>query len=567
MKNIFQNKHIRNLTYISLLTIPIALFVFKFSVLYRHGVFQGEDWDYFAQSYEAARQTILHYHQFPWWNSWSLGGVPLFANPQFGLFSIQMLLVLIFGTVSGLHLSVLVYMAIGFWGMYVLLSRLGAKSKIVIASLSYIWVFSGFTTWHIFSGHLTFTTYFLCPWLFMSVLNIHKKYSWIWFALIASIMIQSAAHYITIEALLIAALIAIAQLCLVGYRRRALRPKHLFTLIRPYLLSVAAILIICGPRLFYTFEFLHDYPRLQPLDPPSSLSLLTASLAFRHPANPSTLSASGSAPYLWTEYANYFGLITLGLFAYLLFRSMESIRKIELKDWLLLLGIALSAIIALGAFSRVSPYAILHHLPIFDQMRVPSRFVCWISLGVILFLHKMPRKPVLYVLLIISVIDVFVANYPALSYTQKPYIENQHKSENFEQYSFFDTTPELGQAGIGSLQNLRLLRATQQNFGEVYGYEPILNAGEYYFSPGTIRCGINQGCKFVLTNNARVVSWSPHAIRLQRTGNGPIKLNMNPGKSWRVNNEPIFKDYQVLELGKEFVINSSQQNITVSFKP
>jgi len=64
-QKLFSQKIVRTLGYALIVTLPVFLFIFKFSVINRNGIFRGEDWDYFAQSYEAARQSILHYHQFP----------------------------------------------------------------------------------------------------------------------------------------------------------------------------------------------------------------------------------------------------------------------------------------------------------------------------------------------------------------------------------------------------------------------------------------------------------------------------------------------------------------------
>jgi len=198
-------------------------------------------------------------------------------------------------------------------------------------------------------------------------------------------------------------------------------------------------------------------------------------------------------------------------------------------------------------------------------MRVPSRFVCWFAFGVILFLIKLPKKPLTYILLIISIIDVALANYSIMGYPQKPY--TQEASGQFVQYEFFQTSPDIGQNNIMNLQNLRLLRATQKNIGEVYAYEPILNVGEYYFYPGTDICGINKGCTFVKTKNADLVSWSPQRIVLKRTSFGPININMNPGKVWLVNGRSIFSNYRVLEQKKPFIINDPSNNIVITFSP
>lgn len=564
----FSHFNLGTLAYCLLVTLPVVIYVFKFSLLYRHGIFQGEDWDYFAQSYEAARVSILHYHQFPWWNPWMDGGQPLFANPQFGLFSLQMPLVLLFGTVAGLHYSILVYFILGFWGMYLLLRKLGSESKTLTVLLSYIWLFSGFSAWHLAGGHFTFAIYLLSPWAFLTILNIDQKHGWIWFGLVASLLIQTASHYLTVEVLSICAVVAIVQIGRQIYKKHFKTFKVLYPIMLPYVLASGLILILCGMRLYYTFQFTHEFPRPEPLDPPESVKLFIASITFRHPVDPGSLTTLGITHYTWSEYADYFGLTTIFLFCYLLVKKLDNIRSMDFRDWSILLAIAGAALISLGASpNRFSLFGMLHHLPFFDQMRVPSRFICWFVLGVILFLVKLPRKPIVYVLLVIAVIDVFVAHYSVLNYPQKRYVSAVDHSRQFQQYEFFRADPNLGQLGVMNIQDYRLLRATQQNYGEVYGYEPILNTGEYYYIPGTTRCGINKGCSFVLTKNAKVTKWSPLAVNLRRTGPGDIKINMNPGKVWQVNGKSPFKTYRILELQRDFVIHDTSKNIRIVFRP
>jgi len=558
----------RKLVYVILLSLPVILYIFKFSILNRNGIFRGEDWDYFAQNYEAARVSILHYHQFPWWNPWLNGGQPLFANPQFGLFSIQMPLILLFGTVAGLHISLLFYFVLGFWGMYLLLQRVGSTSRLITALLSYIWVFSGFSSWHLSGGHFTFAIYLLTPWMFLTMLNIRKKRGWLWFGLASSALILAAAHYLTIEALAICGFIAAFQIIKDYYNKKQRNFKSLLSILKPYIFAVILIGVLCGFRLIYTFQFTHEYPRIEALDPPESWKLFIASITFRHPIDPITLTPLGVTHYGWTEYADYFGLITTGLFFYQLVRRFESkLRSISLNEWLLLGATGLAGLLLFGNFSGVSPYSIMHHLPIFNQMRVPSRFICWLVLGIILYMARLPKKPVVYVLLIVSLADVFLAGYPSINYPQAPYNQVSSTSAPFKQYEFYMADPAIGQIGIINLQNMHLLRGTQQNIGEVYGYEPVLDIAEYYYLPGPATCGINKGCEFVLTKNATVTYWSPGKIDLRRTASGPIKLNMNPGKVWQVNGKSTFADYKILELQKSFIINDTSQNITISYHP
>jgi hypothetical protein len=560
-----QKKWLKVGCFIFLLSLPVVLYAWHFAIVNRRSVFAAADWDEFSQMYEAARISILKYHQFPWWNPWSVGGEPLFGNPQFGLFSIPMALVLLFGTVVGLHLTVMVYFILGFWGMYLLLEKLGTRSRIISALLSYIWTFSGFATLHMIGGHLTFSVYLLAPWAFLTLLNIERRFGWLWFALVISLMIHTAPHYMSVETVLICLPLLFVKATRTLKASPHAKTKQVLIALKPYIFAAGLILLLTGVKLIYTFQFLHQYPRLTPVDPPESLKLFIASLTFRHPANPTTLS---NTAYGWVEYGNYIGVITLGLFSYFVIRKLEKLRSFTLREWALLVSIFLAGLISLGSFAKLSPFNILHHFPLFDQMRVPSRFICWLTFGIIIFLAKLPAKKIIYIFLAISALDVFGANYTLLNSGAQPaYIAPSHPSRQFEQYEFYKADPALGQIGILSLQNLRLLQATQNNYGEIYAYEPVLNIGEYYYLPGTKRCGVNKSCHFVLTNNARVIEWSPHKIIIQRTASGPIKLNMNPGKVWKVNGKSVFANYRILELGQDFVINDTSKKIVVKYSP
>ena len=63
------------------------------------------DWDLFLQKHEAARRTIALWGQFPWWDPWCRGGFPLASNPQCGVISVAMPLILAFGTSVGMRLA------------------------------------------------------------------------------------------------------------------------------------------------------------------------------------------------------------------------------------------------------------------------------------------------------------------------------------------------------------------------------------------------------------------------------------------------------------------------------
>jgi hypothetical protein len=542
-----------------LLSAPVFAFTYTFSVSNRHGVLYG-DWDYFAQVYEAARVSILTYHQFPWWNPWVVGGVPLYANPQFGLVSIQMPLVLIFGTLVGLHLAVIAYYLLGFWGMYLLLKRLGGNLALR-ALLAYVWVFAAFPAWHIAGGHLTFAQYLLAPWLFLTLLNIRRsRWSWLWFGLVAAFLINQTMHYMTIQMLFVCGLYILFEL----FARWRERRSGWWPVLKPYVLAGVAVLVLAGPRLALTLGYMSHFTRIPAPENANATGLVVDSLTLRKPIDPIT---AYHAQFGWSEYTAYFGILTLALLAYLLFRSIER-RQMGRRQWLLIGGMAFFLLLAFGPFSPLSPYSLLRDLPVFQQMQVASRWLAWFLLAAILFLVKLPRKPFVYIVLVISVVDVFTASRYALDYNQPPYTPPAAHHAVIDQEAYYKNQPDINRS------SLRFLSATQANVGDVFGYEPIgefsIVADNDFSRSLTFRCGSNEhqkNCPFVLSKNAVVIKWSPNSFELKRTGPGNINLDMNPGGHWYVNGRRAFGGMRQFELKKYFIIKDPSQHLVVQYKP
>lgn len=85
--------------------------------LHRWGV---KDWDFDQVWHGTARRTILQYHQFPLWNPYEAGGRPLLANPEARILTPFFPLHLIFGTIVGTKLSMVLHLVVGLAGAYCL---------------------------------------------------------------------------------------------------------------------------------------------------------------------------------------------------------------------------------------------------------------------------------------------------------------------------------------------------------------------------------------------------------------------------------------------------------------
>ena len=126
----------REIAWVALGSLAFALCFFyrffgRFSRLFVWSGFGRLDWDYHMQLHWVTWYTITHFHQFPFWNPYKCGGMPLFGNPQSAILTPFLLLDLLFGPVIGLHLDSIVHVALAFGGAYFLarvlgISRLGA---------------------------------------------------------------------------------------------------------------------------------------------------------------------------------------------------------------------------------------------------------------------------------------------------------------------------------------------------------------------------------------------------------------------------------------------------------
>src|ERR1019366_3649616 len=73
------------------------------------------DWRYIFYPWaDALRLSILKYHEFPWWNPWSLSGQPLFADPQTAVFMPDTVIIALFGAVVGLKILIVFYFFVGY---------------------------------------------------------------------------------------------------------------------------------------------------------------------------------------------------------------------------------------------------------------------------------------------------------------------------------------------------------------------------------------------------------------------------------------------------------------------
>ncbi len=565
-----------NISLLILLSVPIIIYCLGF-ILTNQKIAPG-DADYLMQTQEAARISILKYHQFPWWNPWVSGGVPLYANPQYSLISIQSIMTLVFGSIVGYKLALVGYFLIGFWGFFILFVK-GLKTPIVTAILlAYIWTFSSFLV-HRLGGHYTFFAIQFFP-LILYVFLVRKnlKYSWIWLGLLMGLMANTAAHNMTIMSFVVLGLFALSQLFDISFKvikNRSLTMNTKLQLPDLYfwLKTLGIFVLVAGYRMYYSLSFIKEYPRGFSF-PETTIGLPKALYAIFGPFR-QFLNTPSVPLWGWGEVSTYIGLAT-GVAAIISAVAIFSIQKNKHKGsklkpvvnpiLILILGVVFF-LLGLGQFiGSVSPYILLKHLPIFADMRVSTRWLTWTAIMVLLFIavyRGTKLRKTINLLLFFSVLELFIVNRPFLSKTYIVEPANYRQQVTINQQELYDTK----RAGVPYDENLTA--TTKSNIGQIIAGDALIDTrwAPPYGIP-TIRCDSDQtACPFVLTKNAIVTYWSPNKISLKRTASGPIRLNMNPGKYWLINNKYEFSSMRIVEPGKDFTINDSAQNIEIQIAP
>jgi len=557
--------------FVVILSIPVCIFLYQYLAT-GNKLITG-DFDYYAQMYEAFRISVLKYGQFPSWNPWMAGGLPLYANPQFGLVSIQSILSLIFGAIYGLKLAFIIHALAGFWGMYVLGKKVLKTDTLRSILIAYIWVFCGFFAGHGIS-HFTFSLFYLLPWLIIFIYNRKDKWAWLWLALIESFIILSSIHYAFLMTGVAVGIYFILNLLSGEFRDKKLiltlkisKSDILFAL-----KFLAVVIVLCGYRFMTTLMYVSANERVVNVErmvtyPDTIFSAIFLPIG-------TFLKVPKNLDWGWIEYSMYIGMgAGIALLVCIIFiikrafwgPKIKSINKMKFVLPIIIIGV-LCLVLALGDFGKLSPYHLLHTLPGFTQTRVSSRWLIMTAFAILVFLLAWrTNKKLINILLLLSVIELFLTFGPprVIGQNQISIPDNTSFSETFTQY-------DNGRKHLNMREDINnsYYYSTSKNIGQIYADDSMINTLNKVY--GTSKCGINKNkdCSLVLSKNATISHWSPNKIVLERESKGEIKLNMNVQDGWRVNNKYIYADAKQLNPKTTFIIpDDNIQTYTLEYAP
>jgi hypothetical protein len=381
------------------------------------------DWQFFHHMWEAGYVALSRYGEWPLWDPYHCGGITILGNPQSQHLSPLYLIALLAGPTLGSKLFLVMHAWAGFAGMYLFARRehgLGLPGAL-LASLG--WAASGFFASHGSGGHSAFLPFYLAPWLLLAwrAAAHELRYCAAVAGLLALVLLEGGVYpfpYLVLLLCFDALLRFIERAPVRGIAGAALLAAPLTGLL-------GAI------RLLPIMDELARNPRTMPstdgvyLD--EVLEMLTArDHGWRYEGH----------EFVWPEYGTYVGWAVLGLGALGLFGAWR-------RPWRgVVAGLVLFLAFMTGEHGPASPWSLVHRLPVYDSLRVPSRFAVFFTLylgllaghGLDLVAQKLarvprPLAPVLRALPFLAVggiaADLVIVHFPVINrWTDPPVVTN-----------------------------------------------------------------------------------------------------------------------------------------------
>ena len=470
------------------------------------------DWDFISASQWAAYWTVRQYHQFPMWNPFECGGIPLLGDPQSHILSPLFFLTIMFGPVVGLHLEVIIYSAIAWAGGYVL-GRVIEMRRISAICIATAFAGSSWFSLRASEGHIVLIVLVYLPWIlaagWMACERGNIRYAVLCGLLLTLSFFEGSPYAPLYEGLTL-------TLVLIG---RAVVQLSL----RPIIALVLAAVFVAGfgaVKSLPATQAMLAHPRPTDEGFSSSLDALRQALLSRN-QDRNRPGLNGWGFWEMGAYVSLFGV--LALFA------VVSPRKSA--PWIIA-GIILFEF-ARGWAGPNSPWVYLHKLPLFSSTRLPSRLMIPFELMVavlaglgvdVLCSRGAPVALAVSALLVtIGAVDMFVVGTPNIHYMLGNVVAPGLTHGEFAQYV---RVPELAQSAV------------------IRDHQGVVNCYEYTdFS--TVAKGWNerayQGEQYLLgAGTVTLARWSSNRLEYTVDAKAPsvMVVNQNYDPSWRVASGP-----------------------------
>jgi len=321
-----------------------------------------DDWRHFSMLWEAARVALSDFHQFPSWNPYHCGGLVLYQHPE-SPFPGPLFLLTYFWLPTAVAMKVWIFahLICGTLGARALVADRGGNAAEQLLGAA-VMAACGFFAEHIGGGHLSFTPFLYLPlilWAFRRGLH-DLRYSVVVAGLFAVTVLEGGTYPAPLMAVALG-VECLARLGSAADRRGMARA-----------LPVIAVLfvLLAAVRLLPALHYLREHPRLEPLDDGLGLGEVFSFWTTRTHAR--RMVGHG---YVWPEYDDYLGVVPVALMlagvlvAVCAREGARRERRIDLAVFVALVWCAL------GRIAGPALAVLLHALPVFRSLRVPSRFL------------------------------------------------------------------------------------------------------------------------------------------------------------------------------------------------
>jgi hypothetical protein len=331
-----------------------VLFITGYIMPRNWGFYGLHDWDLTYVTFEVVRKSIVDFGQFPHHNIYASMGSDLWSNPQSVMFNPLMLPVLLWGSVYGLKIGIVIVMIWSCFGGYFLFKRL-TKHAFHAVLLAGCWISTPYLGRHVFeAGHSNFVYLYALPWICY----------WIWQFLHTGKR-RYIAYVSFYQALMLAGgapMMFVIATCLIGIIMLSAKPRDigLTSVLSGLVMACMIPVILAFFKVYPVIQHWQEFPRL--VFDNSSIGLLTF---FRALEDRVTITGT---PHLWLEHTMGFPLVLVAI--------MVVFRKnmvIHIWFWAFL-GVVVWLSMGNNPAGFNPWYLVHHYVPIFNGIRSPYRW-------------------------------------------------------------------------------------------------------------------------------------------------------------------------------------------------
>ena len=179
-------------TYLPIMVFSLLALLFLSPILFHIHYWGIHDWDSIAAIIALGRDSILKYGQWPLWNPYAGGGIPMIGDVATFCLSPLFPLILLFGPVVGIKLTALACMIIGLIGTFKLAREWGINTRGAYLA-AFIFMFSSHFPLRIAQGVMEYYGQCWLPWILLFASRVtDKPQKWVKNSILTAVFLSLA---------------------------------------------------------------------------------------------------------------------------------------------------------------------------------------------------------------------------------------------------------------------------------------------------------------------------------------------------------------------------------------